>query len=34
VVALNVYRVSNVCGHECNSSCLVLQLQSVVYLER
>ena len=34
VVALNVYRASNVRVDACNSSCLVLQLQSVVYLEQ
>ena len=34
VVALNVYRASNVWGHECKSSCFVLQLQSAEYLER
>jgi len=28
LVALNVYRASNVCGHVCKSSCLVLQWQS------
>jgi len=31
VVALNVYRGSNVWGHECKSSCLVPQLQSADY---
>jgi hypothetical protein len=34
VVALNVYRTSNMWGHECESSCLLLQLQSAEYLER
>jgi len=28
MVALNVYRASNVWGHESKSSCLVLQWQS------
>jgi len=34
LVALNVYRASSAWGHECKSSCLMLQLQSVEYLER
>jgi len=34
VVALNVNRASNVPVDACNSSCLVLQLQSVVYLKQ
>jgi len=33
VVALSVYRASNVRVDACNSSCLTLQLQSAVYLE-
>ena len=34
LVALNVCRASNVWGHECKSSCLLLQLESAEYLKR
>ena len=34
VVGLSVYRASNVQVDACNSSCLVQQLQSAVYLEQ
>jgi hypothetical protein len=34
MVALSVYRASKMWIDACNGSCLVLQLQSVVYLEQ
>jgi len=34
LVVLNVYRASNVWGDDCKSSCLVLQLEYAMYLER
>jgi hypothetical protein len=34
IVALCVYRASNVYGDECSGTCLVLQLESAEHLER